>query len=308
MHNHLLPDLGTIAGGCISISNSRKSNEAFARARTARVSVLSLSGKSGFGLVCAWQWLVEKITVVDATDEHILVFPCQQWLGKRSPSINLLTSNQPLTSGKTPAQCSLSRQKSFHCAVKGISGPWTTYTVETLTGDVSQASDRRALFFVELVGAQHSSGPLRLESSDQEFKFSRDQRDRFVFELPDLGRICTVRVWRDNQSSSMAIAAARQLHRNRHSWFLRAIVVRSEHSRVYFAHPDGWVKDEVVVLHEEVVVCRVSGSQSDQAQDNCCNELALALAQGQVHPEWRHCAHWQQYYDSSESRSQFVWF
>ena len=81
-----------------------------------------------------------------------------------------------------------------------VRGPKTEYMVQVQTGGVKGASDVEAEFFVELIGTNASSGPLRLAASDNEFRFVKNQKDTFLFVLPHLGVIVRFRIFRNLQS------------------------------------------------------------------------------------------------------------
>jgi len=142
----------------------------------------------------------------------------------------------------------------------GSSGKATEYLVQIQTGDAKGSSDVEADFFIEIIGNNARSGPLRLAASDNEFRFVKNQKDTFVFVLPHLGEIVSFRIWRNTQRVYPACPWTRQ------RWLMVSASVFEKAKRTLFLNDiaDGWVSDDLV----ELSPCRLSTDmQVDLAQD-----------------------------------------
>ena len=105
---------------------------------------------------------------------------------------------------------------------------------------MKHASNVNAEFLLELVGSLLSSGPLRLANSEHEFKFVKGQKDTFVFVLPYLGSIASLRLWRNPQRKRLDFC--------KEKWLVDLAAVFVSGKRTFFASECGWVLQDIVEI------------------------------------------------------------
>ena len=174
------------------------------------------------------RWSVERVEFHDLSAAGLVwIFPCDLWLDAERPSAVLSVAGKPGTEAD-----------GGH--VRGVVGKRTEYTVQITTAAEAGSSDVDAEIFVELLGSVGSSGPLRLESSNNEWRFVQGQEDSFIFVLPSLGDLASLKLWRSARRACPELCERR--------WRLQSVVVFDGWLKRTTFSFDDWVADEPVQL------------------------------------------------------------
>jgi hypothetical protein len=78
------------------------------------------------------------------------------------------------------------------------------YSIDVFTGNRQHASTE-ANVFMEMFGTLGASGELLLEHSNRKKKFQRGQKDRFHFDVSDLGRLTKIIIGHDRADATSSL-------------------------------------------------------------------------------------------------------
>ncbi|KAH3761318.1 hypothetical protein Pelo_6863 [Pelomyxa schiedti] len=148
-------------------------------------------------------WFLEKVIVQEEPSDPAspapspLFFMCRRWLAKNEDD------------GLIERKLDAIREDG------GPSHPWARYIVSTVTGD-RRGAGTDANVFVDIKGAEGSTGPRKLEGSGN--CFERKNVDKFGIECAAIGDLQSLDVWHDGSGFGSA-------------WFLDKIIVEEEYPR-----------------------------------------------------------------------------
>jgi hypothetical protein len=124
------------------------------------------SDNSGLGPA----WLCDSVKIVNPKTAQQWTFNIQQWIDKKTGL------SREFEAGAEPEQLSKYRV--------------VTYTANT------RGAGTDANVTINLMGEDNESGDLVLESGQDDFE--RDQSDEFILEIPDIGKLKSIRIGHDN--------------------------------------------------------------------------------------------------------------